>query len=170
MQQAVRAGSSSRENQAWCLVEFGDLLFKTGHIRDSAAAYNQALLKFPAYHRANAAAGRLRAAEGDYQQAIEFLQKAQQSVPLPEYAAMLEALYRHVGATQKADREIALIDTVDRLMHLNGETMNRNLALIFADEGRNLDRAMELAGMEFKVRNDVFTYDVLSWVQYKRKH
>jgi uncharacterized protein HemY len=139
-------------------------------MKDAAAAYSQALLKFPTYHRANAAAGRLRAAEGDYAHAIELLKKAQQSVPLPEYAAMLEALYRRVGETQKADRELASIDTVDKLMHVNGETMNRNLAVIFADENRNLDRALELAEVEFKVRNDVFTYDVLGWVQFKRKH
>ncbi|HJY08536.1 MAG TPA: tetratricopeptide repeat protein, partial [Bryobacteraceae bacterium] len=30
MYQAVRAGGDSPEIQAWCLVEFGDLLFKTG--------------------------------------------------------------------------------------------------------------------------------------------
>ena len=170
MYQAVRAGGDSPENQAWCLVEFGDLLFKTGRTEDAAAAYKQALAKFPTYHRANGAAGRLRAAEGDYAGAIELFRAAQQSVPLPEYAAMLEALYRRTGQRQMADRELELIDAVDRLMPLNGETMNRNLAVIFADEDRKLDRALELAEMEFKVRNDVFTHDVLSWVQFKRKH
>jgi tetratricopeptide (TPR) repeat protein len=111
----------------------------------------------------------LRAALGDYPRAIEYLQKAQESVPLPEYAAALEALYRWHGDVQKANSELALIDAVDRLMQVNGETMNRNLAIIFADENRKLDRALELAQAEFTVRNDVFTYDALSWVQFKRK-
>src|SRR5580704_11083354 len=34
MNLAVQAGSSTPENLAWCLVEFGDMLFKTGHTQD----------------------------------------------------------------------------------------------------------------------------------------
>lgn len=169
MNQAVRAGSDSSENEAWCLVEFGDLLFKTGHIEDAKAAYQQALSKFPGYHRANAALGRLLAAEGDYSDAIEHIKKAQASVPFPDYAAILEALYRRVGNNREADRQLALIDTIDKLMKVNGETMNRNLAVFLADENRRLDRALELARAEFSVRNDVFTWDALSWVEYRRK-
>ncbi len=169
MNQAVRAGSDSPENEAWCLVEFGDLLFKTGHFEDARAGYKQALLRFPGYHRANAALGRLLAAEGDYASAIEHLKKAQAAVPFPDYAAILEALYRHIGNDREADRQLALIDTIDKLMKVNGETMNRNLAVFLADENRKLDRALELAQAEFSVRNDVFTYDALSWVEYRRK-
>ena len=170
MQQAVRAGSDSPENEAWCLVEFGDLLFKSGHVGDAKAAYTNALSSFPGYHRANAALGRLLAAQRDYRGAIEHMKSAQATVPFPDYAAILEALYRRVGQTQDADRELGLIDTVDKLMKVNGETMNRNLAVILADEDRKLDRALELAQAEFKVRNDVFTYDALSWVEYRLKN
>jgi tetratricopeptide (TPR) repeat protein len=170
MNQAVRAGSNSPENEAWCLVEFGDLLFKTGHVQDARAAYKRALSTFPGYHRAHAALGRLLAAEGNYSDAIEHVKKAQFTVPFPDYAATLEALYRRSSQNQEADRQIALIDTIDKLMKVNGETMNRNLGVILADENRKLDRALELAQAEFSVRNDVFTNDALSWVQYRRKN
>lgn len=170
MNQAVRAGSSSPENEAWCLVEFGDLLFKTGHAADALAAYQRALSTFPSYHRAHAALGRLLAAQGNYSDAIDHINKAQAAVPLPDYASTLEMLYRRSGQTQQAERQIALIDTIDKLMKVNGETMNRNLAVILADENRKLDRALELAQAEFSVRNDVFTYDALSWVQFRRKN
>jgi tetratricopeptide (TPR) repeat protein len=170
MNQAVRAGSSSPENEAWCLVEFGDLLFKTGHAEDALAAYKRALSTFPGYHRAHAALGRLLAAQRNYSDAIEQVKKAQATVPFPDYAAMLEALYRRAGQGQEAERQIALIDTIDKLMKVNSETMNRNLAVILADENRKLDRALELAQAEFSVRNDVFTYDALSWVQYRHKN
>ncbi len=169
MSEAVRAGSDSPENLAWCLVEFGDLLFKTGHVEEAKAAYKHALLSFPDYHRANAALGRLLAAEGDDSGAVEHVKKAQAAVPLPDYAAILEALYRRAGNKEEENRQIELIDTIDKLMKVNGETMNRNLAVILADEDRKLDRALELAQVEFTVRNDVFTYDALSWVEYKRK-
>lgn len=170
MEQAVRSGSDSPENQAWCLSEFGDLLFKTGHVQDARAAYTQALAAFPGYHRANAALGRLLASDADYANAIEHLKSAQASVPLPDYAALLEALYRRTGHSGDADRQLQLIDTVDKLMTANGETMNRNLAIILADQDRKLDRALMLAQVEFDVRSDVYSYDALSWVQYKRKN
>ncbi len=169
MSEAVHAGSDSPENLAWCLVEFGDLLFKTGHEEEAKAAYKQALSSFPDYHRANAALGRLLAAEGDYSGAMEHVKKAQAAVPFPDYAAILEALYRRDGKTEEANRQIDLIDMIDKLMKVNGETMNRNLAAILSDEDRKLDRALELAQVEFTVRNDVFTWDALSWVEYKRK-
>ena len=48
-----------------------------------------------------------------------------------------------------------------------GEKTNRNLALVFADQDRNLPRALELAQAELDVRGDVYTYDTLAWVLYK---
>ena len=41
----------------------------------------------------------------------------------------------------------------------SGERTNRNLALIFADHDRNLDRAADLVENEIKVRPDVYTQD-----------
>jgi len=51
----------------------------------------------------------------------------------------------------------------------SGERTNRNVALIFADHDRNLERAAELVENEIKVRPDVYTHDALAWVRYKQK-
>ena len=59
------------------------------------------------------------------------------------------------------------MDVTEQLMSANGEKANRTLAVIYADENRNLPRALELAKAEFAVRNDVYSYDALSWVLYK---
>ena len=56
---------------------------------------------------------------------------------------------------------------MDTLMTVNGETANRNLALLYADSDRKLPRALQLAKAEFEVRNDVYSYDALSWALYK---
>jgi predicted Zn-dependent protease len=37
------------------------------------------------------------------------------------------------------------------------------LAVVYADENRNLGRALELAQGELATRKDVYTYDALSW-------
>jgi tetratricopeptide (TPR) repeat protein len=58
---------------------------------------------------------------------------------------------------------------VDQLALAAGEKTNRNLAIIYADLDRRLDRALELVREELKVRQDVYTYDALAWVLYKQK-
>jgi len=167
MNQAIRAGSTSPENVAWCLSEMGDMLFKTGRTADAEYAFRSALRTFAGYHRAEAGLGRVLASQGHVDDAIAHLKNSQAVVPLPEYAGTLEALYARKGDEVNAARQRALIEATDKLMTANGEKANRNLALLYADAGRNLDRALELARAEFEVRDDVYSYDALSWVLYK---
>ncbi len=167
MMTAVRAGSRTPENLAWCLVEFGDMLTKTGHTEDALAAYQQAIETLPGYHRAVAALGREYAADGEFEKAISSLKKAQAVIPLPEYAAALEALYTKLGRTSEAGQQRGLIDAIDRLGQANGEKGNRALAVAYADENRNLDRAVALAAAELETRKDVYAYDALSWALFR---
>lgn len=167
MMTAVRAGSHTPENLAWCLVEFGDMLVKTGHAEDAHTAYRQALDALPGYHRALAALGREAAARGEFDQAIADFKKAQAVIPLPDYAAALEAIYAKLGRANEAGQQRKLIDVIDKLGRANGETGNRALALAYADENRRLDRAVALATAELQTRHDVYAYDALSWVLFR---
>jgi len=170
MSMAIQAGSPVNENLAWCLVEFGDMLFKSGHTADAHAAYTKSLETLPGYHRALAALGREYAAAGDYEKAVESFRKAQSVIPLPDYAHALAILYEKLGRSAEADRQRKLIDVIDRLGQANGEKGNRMLAMNFADENRNLDRALQLAQAELETRKDVYTYDALSWVLFRSGH
>lgn len=167
MNLAVQAGSKTPENLAWCLVEFGDMLFKTGHVDDAHTAYDRALEALPGYHRANAALGRYYAATGDLALAIADFQKAQAVIPLPDYAAALEALYTKAGKPDQAAKQRDLLDVIDKLGAANGEKGNRMLAVNYADENRHLDRALALAQGELATRKDVYTYDALGWVLFR---
>ncbi len=166
MMTAVRAGSRTPENLAWCLVEFGDMLTKTGHTEDARAAYAQALETMPGYHRALAAQARDFAANGEYAKAAANFERAQAVIPLPDYAAALEPLYAKLGRAADAAHQRELLDTIDRLGKANGEKGNRALAIAYADEGRQLDRAVELAQAELETRHDVYAYDALSWALF----
>lgn len=167
MSMAVEAGSATPENLAWCLVELGDLLIKAGKTEQAVESYRRALQNLPNYHRAHAALGRALAAAGEYQKAVDHFRLAQAVIPLPEYAASLERLYDRLGENSKAQKQRELLDVIDKLGHVNGEKGNRALALAYADENRNLNRALELARGELDVREDVYTYDALSWVLYR---
>jgi tetratricopeptide (TPR) repeat protein len=170
MSMAVQAGSPVNENLAWCLVEFGDMLFKSGHTADAHAEYSKSLETLPGYHRALAALGREYAAAGEYNKAIENFKKAQAVIPLPDYAHALATLYDKLGRAAEANQQRKLIDVIDKLGQANGEKGNRMLAMNFADENRNLDRALQLAQAELETRKDVYTYDALSWVLFRGGH
>jgi tetratricopeptide (TPR) repeat protein len=167
MGMAIQAGSRTPENLAWCLVEFGDMLFKTGRTADAHVAYEQSLKTLPGYHRAHAALGREFAAAGKFEEAEASFLKAQAVIPLPEYAGALEIIYTQLGKTAGAEQQRNLVDVIDKLGRVNGEKGNRALALVYANQNRNLDRALEQIRGELETRKDVYTYDALSWVLFR---
>ncbi len=166
MQRAIAAGSSAPENTAWCLVDLGNLYFKTGRLADAEDAYRLALRTFEGYYPAYAGLGRVQAAQGMFDDAIASLKRAQAAVPMPEYASALADLYERTGKKAEAERQLQLIDVIDKMARANNENTNRNLALVLADQGRNVARALELAQAELQVRGDVYTSDALAWALY----
>jgi tetratricopeptide (TPR) repeat protein len=168
MKTAIAAGSSTPEPIAWCYAELGDMYFKTGNVGEALDAYSAAVKLFPSLHRAHAGLGRVFAGQGKGAAAIESYKRAQAAVPLPEYAAALEKLYSRGGNAVEARKQRALIDVMDRLASSRGEKANRVLALIYLDEGRNIERAAQLAEAELDNRGDVYTYDALGWVYFKQ--
>ncbi len=169
MKQAIAAGSPSAENTAWCLVDLGNMYFKSGRLAEAARAYNTALRVFPSYYPAYAGLGQVYAAQGNAPAAIESYKRAQDAVPLPQYAAALEDLYAAAGNREAARRQAAMLDVLDRMEEAHRQTANRNLALAFADRDRSLARALQLARAELAVRRDIYTYDVLAWALYKNQ-
>ena len=167
MRQAVHVAGATPENLAWCLVDLGNLYFKTGKLVEAEANYRAALATFDRYHPAYAGLGRVQAARHETAEAIVSYTRAQAIVPLPDYAGALRELYQEQGKTAQARQQEALLDVVDRLARANYENTDRNLAIVLADEGRRLDRALELAQNELAFRHDVYTYDALAWVLYK---
>lgn len=169
MKQAIAAGSPSSENTAWCLVDLGNMCFKTGRLDEAQHAYSAALRVFPRYYPAYAGLGQVYAAQGKTQAAIENFRHAQDAVPLPQYVAALEDLYQAAGSKEEARHQAAMLDVLDKMEETSRQTANRNLALVFADHDRRLDRALQLAQAELQVRRDIYTYDVLAWALYKNK-
>lgn len=169
MRHAIESGADSPENTAWCLVDLGGMLFKTGRLAEAQIQFEQALVEFPGYYPAFAGLGRVAAAQEKWDLAIQQYKKAQAAVPMPEYAAALNSIYTKLGNTVEAKKQRDLIDVIETMGRAGGEKTNRNLALLFADQDRNLDRALELVQNEVQVRPDVYTHDALAWVLFKLK-
>lgn len=167
MRQAVHVARATPENLAWCLVDLGNLYFKTGRFDDAEVQYTAALAVFPHYHPGFAGLGRVQAAQHRISEAIANYARAESIVPMPEYAGALRDLYLEAGNAAEARKQEELLDIVDRLARANFENTDRTLALVLADEHRHLDRALELAKNELFFRQDVYTYDTLAWVLFQ---
>jgi tetratricopeptide (TPR) repeat protein len=169
MRMAIAAGSPMAENTAWCEVELGKILLKTGKVKEAGQAYQAALRQFPNYHPALAGMAHVAAAQNDWKTAIENMKQAQASTPLPDYAAALYDYYTASGETKEAEKQKELIFVTDQVGQAAKEKANRNIAIIYADHDWKLDRSLELAKNELEVRGDIYTYDALAWALYKNK-
>jgi tetratricopeptide (TPR) repeat protein len=167
MKKAIEAGSSSPENVAWCMVDLGNIYFKSGQLDLARQSFTDALRTFKNYHPAYAGLGRVLAQTGDLTNAVANYRRAQEITPLPDYAAALYDLYKKAGQDSLAVKQMELLDVIDRLSIANGEKANRNLVLAFADHDVKLARALELAQGELEFRRDVYSYDALAWALYK---
>jgi tetratricopeptide (TPR) repeat protein len=167
MRMAIASGSPMAENTAWCEVELGKILLKTGKTEEAAAEFRAAMRRFPNYHPALAGLAQAAAARSDWKTAIANMKLAQAATPLPDYAAALFDYYTAAGETKEAARQKEMIFVIDEIGQAAKEKANRNLAIIYADHDWKLDRALELAKNELDVRGDIYTYDALAWALYK---
>ncbi len=167
MKKAIDSESSAPENIAWCMVDLGNIYFKTGQLALAQQSFTDALRTFKNYHPAYAGLGRVLAETGDIPGAIRNYRRAQEITPLPDYAAALFDLYKKTAQDGLAAQQMDLLNVIDKVSVASGEKANRNLALAFADHDVKLDRALQLAQGELEFRRDVYTYDALAWALYK---
>jgi tetratricopeptide (TPR) repeat protein len=167
MHKAIDAGAAYPENKAWCQMELGNLQFKSARWNEAADAYREALGTFSGMHSAWAGLGAVQAARGELQDAIESYRRAQALVPMPQYLAALRDLYVSIRQPEQARRQEGLLDAIFRIELAAKQSANRTLALVYANQDRNLASALELAKAELEIRQDVYTYDALAWTLYK---
>jgi tetratricopeptide (TPR) repeat protein len=169
MKRAIESGSRSPENVAWCLVDLGNMYLKTGRQPEAEQAFTAALKMFPGYHPAYGGLGKLNAQRGKISEAIANYTQAEAAVPLPEYSAALEDLYDAAGKPEQARQQAEKLTVIERMDQAAGWPANRNLALAYADHGRNLGRALAMVKEEMKTRHDIYEWDALAWVLYQSK-
>jgi tetratricopeptide (TPR) repeat protein len=169
---AMRAASEAAnpqdpESVAWCRVQLGKELINAGDLRDAEREFDRALYFFPDYHAALAAKAHVRYLAGDTTQALNYYERAQQRVPLPEYSIALGDLQAKLGHEDEAKKQYELVEFTERSGATQG-TYSRQLALFWASHDRRLDEALAIAQNERRTRWDIYTCDVLAWCLYKK--
>ncbi len=155
------------ESVAWYQFQLGELYFNTGQIEDAAKHYATALDLFDNYYLALAGLGKVRAAQGRYDQAINLYRQALAIIPQPATLAALGDLYAETGQAEQAQRQYDTVEFIATLAAINQQVYNRELALFYANHDLKLEYALELASAELEFRRDIYGYDALGWALYQ---
>ena len=170
LQQAITLAQTLHlpaENIAWTEFMLGEQHFQMGDLSAAETEETQALASFPRYHRALAAMGQIRAAQGRLPEAIAFYKDAVSIIPLPLYLAALGDVYTAAGDKVNAEKQYGVVEFIGKLNVLNQQVYNRELALFYADHDRKLSEALTLARKELEVRHDIYTSDAIAWALLK---
>jgi tetratricopeptide (TPR) repeat protein len=170
MQMAVYAGAPGAENTAWAHVQLGHLHLGTGNLSAAQAAYQQALQAYPSYAPATAGLGRVRAAEGKYEEAAALVARAAEALPLPEYVIQLGDVYRAAGRTGAATQQDGLVRAIAQLQRANGVDLDREMALFEADRAGDpavIAAALQTARARYERRPSIHAADVLAWTLHR---
>ncbi len=159
------ADPKDREAKAWCFVRLGDEYFKIGKFKEAEKHYDTALEIYPDYYFALAAKGRVRAAQGDFNEAVNFYSRSQNYVPMLETIISLGDIYLIQGNAEKAKAQYDLAEVIEEKL---GKTDMRRLALLWADHDKRLDEALTIAEQEYNKRKDIYTADIYAWTLYKK--
>lgn len=167
MQAAVDSGVPGAENTAWVRTQLANLYFNTGDLARAEVEYQRTLRDRPDYVYAMAGLGRVRAAQGNTDEAIRLLTQAVTLMPLPEFVITLGELYQAAGQQDAADEQYELVEVIEQLHRANGVDMDMEIALFHADRGQRLEETVRLARQAYASRPGIHAADVLAWALYK---
>ena len=155
------------EARAWCELQVAELSLEYGRTDDARRAYLAALGVFPGYGFALAGLGRLGAATGDYDEAVEFLTVALERSPGPTEHALLGDVYAAVGDEDKAAGQYEAVEQIGRRDAEGTGLYRHELAHFYADHEIRPEEALELALTDLELRQDAEAYDLAAWAMFR---
>jgi pentatricopeptide repeat protein len=169
MRAAVKAsGPQDAEGLAWCRVHLGEELMKSQKPAEAERFMDLALQALPDYHLALTAKAGARLAAGDLEKAVEFYQRAQARLPMPDTAMALCDLYTKLGRPAEAKKQFDFVEFLEQSGSQGAGTYSSQLALFWANHDTRLDQALEMIQAQRKARRDIYTCDILAWCLFKK--
>ena len=154
-------GQRDREPSAWVLTDAANIFWHRGDVDGAIAGCDRALRELPGYPPALALKARALLEQGKAADARPLAERSLAQAPLTDtarlVAAIATALHDDAAAAAALVRARAIGESTDHL----------GLALLLADQGEQLERALLLVDEEKKKRGGVYVDDVRSWVLFK---
>ncbi len=160
------SASSSRADKAYTLTLAADIERKLGRLPAAARDLDVAQQAVPTYLPALVSTARLETARGELEAAVNTWQTVVARQPLPEYLTELGELLVHLGRTDEADAQFAVVRTTITLLDASGVRTDLETALFEADHG-SAARALSVARAEWHRRTSVHVADALAWALHR---
>lgn len=158
---ALRASSPRNpEAWAWTASRLASLELARGNVEQALEISDAALRVAPESAAAQFQRGRVALVQSDLANAIQHLQLASDTMPLPD------VLWALIDALHLARRSDEASSVESRLEHRGRLSDPRGFALYLASKGDPHGEALALATRELAERQDVHTHDVLAWALF----
>lgn len=167
MEKSFNAGVAGSENAEYVRVLLGNLYFNRGEIDVAGQIYEESLEARPDFVYALAGLARVRAAQGETDEAVELFNAVIARNPLPEFVISLGETLEGAGRTEDAQRQYELVGAIEQLFMANGVDVDLDLALFEANHGDDPARAVELARGAYERTPNIRAADALGWALYR---
>ena len=126
----------------------------------------QALKTFPDYYLSLEELAEVRLAQHRYSEAVELLEKRNQSFPSPSSHFLAARALEHAGRPAEADKMYAEFERAARAQIALPDNANLELIAYYAEHARQPQEALRIARLEMESRHDVWTLDAYAWALY----
>jgi tetratricopeptide (TPR) repeat protein len=171
-----------RETISWFQVRYAEMLMFMGKADEAEPILQQTLTLYPRNYKAFADLTRISAGKGDWKAVITYGEQSNRIAQMVDIEALVGDAYAQQGDKAKAQ---AAYDTVRQFagrpsggsgsLHdftssitAHGHTLDRQYAIFCADHNVDLDSAYGAALRDSQMRRDVYTFDTIAWVCFKR--
>jgi tetratricopeptide (TPR) repeat protein len=152
------------EAKAWYAAHSGELYLRMGQPGDAEREYRRSAFLFPDYPHAMVGMGKVRAARGDRDGALEIFLAQLKRTPTLDLAARIGDIFAERGDKAGAEHYYQLAEDLAGPPAAQTEAA---LALFLAERDRKLPQAIQIAQAVAATRHDIFTEDAVAWALYK---
>ena len=172
MEKAYESGlkkSRPKENIAWTQVMLGAIYLNSGNLDLAEKHYTKATEIFDDYYLALEHLAEINKIRGNYKEAENIYGKVIELNPAPEFYLALAEVYENQNRQNESEElNRKVLEIYERKVYKeNDNRYLRPLALYYVDNDINLDKALDLAKKDLKIRRDTYVYDTLGWIYYK---
>jgi tetratricopeptide (TPR) repeat protein len=154
------------ETAAWTYTMLGHGLIDAGKLEEGEISCRKALALFPRDYRALTGLAEAAAWREDWSAAADWAGKAVAICPQnPEALRILGEAKVKQGKTKEGEEMYQRLESLCRSFP---RIYDRHWIMFCADENRDLDQALSMARSDLELRKDVFAYDTLAWVHFKK--
>ncbi|MFL6583611.1 MAG: tetratricopeptide repeat protein [Chthoniobacterales bacterium] len=156
------------EAVVWALVQLGQLAFSRGDFATAETQYKAALREQTDDPHAIEHLGELRAAQGQWPEAISLYQRAIALTPRPEFIQALGDVYAASGDSSEAEQwHYRARDSYLKNVKDGNDHYFHHLAGYYADVEENAAEAVKWARRDMELRHTGAAHDALAWALYR---